>query len=71
MDTQNHAGPFVLLRKNKNNASWVFIMVLSNFFVLMKHKKHCFADQGKAIEGKTMRCESCDQTMQITGVGDD
>ncbi len=42
--TLNHARSVFSPSKNRSCTSWVFLIVLSNFFFLQKHKKRSCAD---------------------------
>jgi hypothetical protein len=68
VNTLHHAGSAFFHSKNRA-ASWVFLIVLSNFFFQQKHKKRCFVDPQNDIETTTILKESCDQKIQTIGEG--
>ncbi|MCX6661842.1 MAG: hypothetical protein NTY91_04760 [Euryarchaeota archaeon] len=71
VNTLNHARAVFSHRKNKGCTSWIFLIVFSSFFFLLKHKKRRFVDPRDDLTGTTAVKEFCDQTTQISGVGDE
>ena len=70
-NTLNHAKSAFFHGKKKGCTSWVFLLVLSNFFFLQKHKKKHFINPRNVIAIATILNESCDHERKTNGEGEE